>query len=184
MSQDDMKAKIFEPIMKDVVCLIKEQIKMAGDGVAAVIMVGGFGQSKYLKSRIKDAISSRTDVLQPESGWTAVVKGAAMHGLSRYQSSSTRVEVASRVARRSYGTCLMTRYDMMKHNPKEACAISFLSNNAFADVSQVLVRERTRIHGFRDVLVHPKGNLSLYNIGFADADLRRVNHIPRVSHHG
>ncbi|KAG5775004.1 hypothetical protein H9Q73_011325 [Fusarium xylarioides] len=51
MTQDDMKTKIFEPIMKDVVCLIKEQIKMAGDGVAAVIMVGGFGQSRYLKSR-------------------------------------------------------------------------------------------------------------------------------------
>ncbi|KAF5016695.1 hypothetical protein F66182_11546 [Fusarium sp. NRRL 66182] len=72
MTQDDMKAKIFEPIMKDVVCLIKEQIKMAGDGVAAVIMVGGFGQSRYLKSRIRDAISSRTEVLQPESGWVAV----------------------------------------------------------------------------------------------------------------
>ncbi|KAF4947550.1 hypothetical protein FGADI_10333 [Fusarium gaditjirri] len=120
MTQDDMKTKIFEPIMKDVVCLIKEQIKMAGDGVAAVIMVGGFGQSRYLKSRVRDAISSRTDVLQPESGWTAVVKGAAMHGLSRYQPAGTRVEVASRIARRSYGTCLMTKYDMMKHNPKEA----------------------------------------------------------------
>ncbi|KAF4494809.1 uvsb pi-3 kinase [Fusarium agapanthi] len=120
MTQDDMKTKIFEPIMKDVVCLIKEQIKMAGDGVAAVIMVGGFGQSRYLKSRVRDAISSRTDVLQPESGWTAVVKGAAMHGLSRYQPAGTRVEVASRIARRSYGTCLMTRYDMMKHNPREA----------------------------------------------------------------
>ncbi|KAF5605879.1 uvsb pi-3 kinase [Fusarium pseudocircinatum] len=120
MTQDDMKTKIFEPIMKDVVCLIKEQIKMAGDGVAAVIMVGGFGQSRYLKSRVRDAISSRTDVLQPESGWTAVVKGAAMHGLSRYQPAGTRVEVASRIARRSYGTCLMTKYDMMKHNPREA----------------------------------------------------------------
>ncbi|CAJ0548046.1 Ff.00g048000.m01.CDS01 [Fusarium sp. VM40] len=120
MSQDDMKTKIFEPIMKDVVCLIKEQIKMAGDGVAAVIMVGGFGQSRYLKSRVRDAISSRTDVLQPESGWTAVVKGAAMHGLHRYQPAGTRVEVASRIARRSYGTCLMAAYDMMKHNPREA----------------------------------------------------------------
>ncbi|KAM0208327.1 hypothetical protein ACHAPA_000240 [Fusarium lateritium] len=125
MSQDDMKTKIFEPIMKDVVCLIKEQIKMAGDGVAAVIMVGGFGQSRYLKSRVRDAISSRTDVLQPESGWTAVVKGAAMHGLHRYQPAGTRVEVASRIARRSYGTCLMAKYDMMKHNPREAQVHAF-----------------------------------------------------------
>ncbi|KAL2689750.1 hypothetical protein Neosp_003811 [[Neocosmospora] mangrovei] len=103
MSQDDMKTKIFEPIMKDIVCLIKEQIKMAGDGVAAVIMVGGFGQSRYLKSRVREAISSKTEVLQPESGWTAVVKGAAIHGLSRFSPLISRIEVASRVARRSYG---------------------------------------------------------------------------------
>ncbi|KAL6361487.1 hypothetical protein LRP88_04956 [Fusarium phalaenopsidis] len=110
MSQEDMKTKIFEPIMKDIVCLIKEQIKMAGDGVAAVIMVGGFGQSRYLKSRVREAISSKTEVLQPESGWTAVVKGAAIHGLSRYSPAISRVEVASRVARRSYGVCLLTNF--------------------------------------------------------------------------
>ncbi|UPK91428.1 hypothetical protein LCI18_002363 [Fusarium solani-melongenae] len=120
MSQEDMKTKIFEPIVKDIVCLIKEQIKMAGDGVAAVIMVGGFGQSRYLKSRVREAISSKTEVLQPESGWTAVVKGAAIHGLSRYTPAISRVEVASRVARRSYGVCLLTKYDMMRHDPKEA----------------------------------------------------------------
>ncbi|KAM5379618.1 hypothetical protein ACJZ2D_003812 [Fusarium nematophilum] len=93
---------------------------MAGDDVAAVIMVGGFGQSRYLKSRVRDAIPTRTEVLQPESGWTAVVKGAAMHGLSRYQPAIARVEVASRVARRSYGVGLLAKYDMMKHDPKEA----------------------------------------------------------------
>ncbi|KAI5464134.1 hypothetical protein BGZ63DRAFT_349688 [Mariannaea sp. PMI_226] len=120
MSQEDMKKKIFEPIIKDVVCLIKEQISMAGGKVAAVILVGGFGQSRYLKSQVKDAIGSSTEVLQPESGWTAVVKGAAMYGLSRYAPSLTQIEVASRVARRSYGTCLITKYDMMRHNPKEA----------------------------------------------------------------
>ncbi|KAF4984272.1 hypothetical protein FZEAL_484 [Fusarium zealandicum] len=120
MPQADMKSKIFDPIMKDIVCLIKEQITMAGSDVTAVIMVGGFGQSRYLKSRVRDGIPNRTEVLQPENGWTAVVKGAVMHGLGRYQPAVTRVEVASRVARRSYGTCLLTKYDMMRHDPKEA----------------------------------------------------------------
>ncbi|KAF5600040.1 UVSB PI-3 kinase [Fusarium pseudoanthophilum] len=67
MTQDDMKTKIFEPIMKDVVCLIKEQIKMAGDGVAAVIMVGGFGQSRYLKSRIPEAVKRTAKIRR--MGW-------------------------------------------------------------------------------------------------------------------
>lgn len=120
MSQEDMKTKIFEPIMKDVVCLIKEQISMAGDKVSAVILVGGFGQSRYLKSQVREAISSSTEVLQPENGWTAVVKGAAIYGLGQYQPALTQVEVASRIARKSYGTCLLTKYDMMRHSPKEA----------------------------------------------------------------
>lgn len=120
MAQGDMKSKIIDPIMKDIVCLVKEQIKMAGDKVAAVILVGGFGQSRYLKSRIRDAISAGTQILRPENGWTAVVKGAAIHGLSQYQPRQTKIEVTSRVARRSYGTCLLTKYDMMRHDPKEA----------------------------------------------------------------
>lgn len=115
-----MKSKVFDPIIKDIICLIKEQISMAGDGVAAIVLVGGFGQSRYLKSQVKDAVSSRTQVLQPESAWTAVVKGAAIHGLGRYKPALSQVGIASRVARRSYGTCLLTKYDLMRHNPREA----------------------------------------------------------------
>lgn len=120
MSQDDMKTKIFEPIMKDIICLIKEQIAMAGDEVAAVILVGGFGQNKYLKARVRDATAAGTLVLQPENAWTAVVKGACIHGLGRYKPVLAEIEVTSRVARRSYGTCLLTKYNMMRHDPKEA----------------------------------------------------------------
>ncbi|KAG9258601.1 uncharacterized protein F5Z01DRAFT_615130 [Emericellopsis atlantica] len=120
MPQEDMKVKIFDPIMKDIVCLIKEQIAMAEDEVTAVVLVGGFGQSKYLRARVRDAIASGTQVLQPESGWVAVVKGAVIHGLAQYGPSMAPVEVASRVARRSYGTCLLTKYDMMRHDAREA----------------------------------------------------------------
>jgi serine/threonine-protein kinase ATR len=115
-----MKGKIFEPIMKDVICLIKEQISLVGGDVAAVILVGGFGQSRYLKSRVRDAIAAGTEVLQPENGWAAVVKGAVIHGLGRYQPNFSPVGIASRVARKSFGTCLLARYDMMKHDQREA----------------------------------------------------------------
>ncbi|CAH0039431.1 unnamed protein product [Clonostachys solani] len=120
MPQDEMKTKIFDPIIKDIICLVKEQISMAGGGVTAVVLVGGFGQSRYLKSKVRDATGSGTQVLQPEDGWVAVVKGAVIHGLSRYGPMMAPVEVASRVARRSYGTCLLARYDMMRHDPREA----------------------------------------------------------------
>lgn len=120
MSQQDMQVKIFEPIIKDVICLIKEQIALAGDEVDAVILVGGFGQSRYLRSRVRDSIAAGTQVLQPEKGWAAVVKGAALFGLGRYLPLTELVEIKSRVARKSYGTCLLTKYDMMKHDPREA----------------------------------------------------------------
>lgn len=115
-----MKSKIFDPIMKDIICLVKEQISMVGDNVAAVVLVGGFGQSRYLKSRIKEAVAGGIEVLQPENGWAAVVKGAVIHGLGRYQPTLTQVGITSRVARRSFGTCLLARYDMLKHDSREA----------------------------------------------------------------
>lgn len=120
ISQDDMKNKVFDPIIKDIVCLIKEQINMAGGDVSAIVLVGGFGQSRYLRSQVKEAVGSRSQVLQPESAWTAVVKGAAIYGLGYHKPALSQVGVTSRVARRSYGTCLLTKYDMMRHSPKEA----------------------------------------------------------------
>ena len=116
MPQEEMKAKIFDPIIKDIICLIKEQVSLAQDEVTAVVLVGGFGQNRYLRSKARDAIAAGTQVLQPENGWVAVVKGAAIHGLSQYGPA-----VASRVARRSYGISLLTKYDMMRHSPREAC---------------------------------------------------------------
>ncbi|RDA89179.1 hypothetical protein CP532_0517 [Ophiocordyceps camponoti-leonardi (nom. inval.)] len=120
VSQEEMTSRIFDPITKDVVCLIKEQIAMAGNEIAAVVLVGGFGQSRHLKSQVRAAVPAGIKVLQPENGWIAVVKGAAIHGLGQCQPTLAEVEVASRVARRSYGTCLLAKYDMMRHNPKEA----------------------------------------------------------------
>lgn len=118
--QEEMTARVFDPIMKDVICLVREQISMAGDDVAAVVLVGGFGQSRYLRSQVRDATPGGIRVLQPENGWIAVVKGAVIHGLNQYQPNLAQVEVASRVARRSYGTCLLAKYDMLRHDPRES----------------------------------------------------------------
>lgn len=93
---------------------------MADEKVAAVVLVGGFGQNAYLRSRVRDVIVSRVRVLQPENGVTAVVKGAVIYGLGSYQPAMALVGIASRVARRSYGTCLLTKYDPAKHKRDEA----------------------------------------------------------------
>lgn len=112
-----MRDKIFEPVIKDVLCLVEEQIRMGGP-ITAVILVGGFGQSQYLRDRLRSAVEKGVRVMQPDEGWVAVVKGAAIHGLS--QVTPVGDSIVSRVSRRSYGTCLMTKYDKAKHNPREA----------------------------------------------------------------
>jgi len=107
---EDMQKEIFEPVIKDVLDLVREQISMAGSGVAAVLLVGGFGQSEYLKSRVSAAVGASIKVLQPSNGWTAVVQGAAMIGLSRANARLTTVNVSERIARQHYGTELVSRF--------------------------------------------------------------------------
>jgi serine/threonine-protein kinase ATR len=128
--QDEMKMKVFEPIMKDIICLIEEQLTMAGGNISAVILVGGFGQSQYLKNRIREAVKKSTPVLQPGDGWAAVVKGAVLHGLGQHVNLASSPKIVSRVARGSYGTCLMTKYDPKQHDPREAYKTSIPSRSA------------------------------------------------------
>jgi serine/threonine-protein kinase ATR len=118
-----MRLKIFEPIIKDIISLLEEQISMAEGQITAIILVGGFGQSEYLKDRIQEAIKRGIHVLRPPDGWSAVVKGAVIHGLNLHRPVLSAPRIASRVARRSYGTCLLTKYNMLLHDPKEACVI-------------------------------------------------------------
>lgn len=118
-----MKSKIFEPIIKDIICLVEEQIAMAHGSIAAVILVGGFGQSEYLKTRIQEAVKRGMPILRPADGWSAVVKGAVIQGLNLHRPVCPVPNVISRVARRSYGTCLLTKYEALVHDPKEAYVV-------------------------------------------------------------
>ncbi|SPO03477.1 related to hsp70 protein [Cephalotrichum gorgonifer] len=49
---------VFEPIIKEIIKWILAQIKEAGDSVFAVLLVGGFGQSGYLETRVKAKLPS------------------------------------------------------------------------------------------------------------------------------
>ncbi|OXV06305.1 hypothetical protein Egran_05928 [Elaphomyces granulatus] len=121
MDQSEMESKIFDPIIKDTIGLVKEQISATGNSVSAVLLVGGFGQSKYLKDRVKKALSSSVQVLQPSNGWTAVVQGAAMFGLRCVNENYSKLHVTSRTARKHYGVLLSMLFDPAKHNITKRC---------------------------------------------------------------
>lgn len=56
--------KVFEPVIHEVISLIKGQIESTILPVKAVLLVGGFGQNAYLRDRIRQAVGSNVEVMQ------------------------------------------------------------------------------------------------------------------------
>jgi len=117
ISLEDMQG-IFEPVMKEILRLIQEQIDRVNEidkRVSTIIMVGGFGSSAYLRKRVEELASTQGDkltsnfqVLCPKDSWSAVVRGAVITGLKS-------VEIRSRQARRNYGVDYCTKFEPFKH---------------------------------------------------------------------
>lgn len=115
-----LKAKdlqiIFEPVILQIVQLVQDQIKSSRVSVRAVLLVGGFGSSTYLRERLRNALGSDIQVMQPPNAWLAVVNGAVMKGLALSAPGQfTQVRIENRVARRHYGTEWALRYDDKEH---------------------------------------------------------------------
>lgn len=129
--------EIFEPVVKEVCDLVQGQvdgIKSKGGVVSGIILVGGFGQSNYLYSRLRNHFNTNApppyserpthaqartsvmndaiEVMQPVNAWTAVVRGAVVRGLEGSM-------VISRKSRMHYGTSYATVYDENKHTVSE-----------------------------------------------------------------
>ena len=103
-----MKA-IFDPVIDDIIALVKGQIGATKRIIKAVLLVGGFGQNLYLKEQLRASLSSSIEVRQPANAWTAVVRGAVMVGCQ-----SDAFQLLSRQARKHYGIRMMCAYDARK----------------------------------------------------------------------
>jgi molecular chaperone DnaK (HSP70) len=107
---------IFDQVVDEIIPLVKEQITRTGKAVKAILMVGGFGQSPYLRDAIRAAVASNIQVLQPAKGWSAVVQGALLQGLRIHAPSYSRVQVSSRKARRCYGCTATVPFVRREHD--------------------------------------------------------------------
>lgn len=129
LTAEDTK-DIFDPIVNQVIGLVEGQVDAIvskDEVVSAVILVGGFGQSNYLYTKLKShfnrggeeaqpgngeetpvATSRNIEVVQPLHAWTAVVRGACLRGLEGSI-------VVNRRSRWHYGTSYATVFDEMKH---------------------------------------------------------------------
>ncbi|OQU95466.1 hypothetical protein CLAIMM_01668 isoform 2 [Cladophialophora immunda] len=105
---------LFKPVMTAITTLVKSQLQQSKTA-RAVILVGGFGQSSYLRSCIQQVIGENIDIMQPAYGWTAVVRGALLYALHDTTPEELRVNIASRQARRAYGMTCSERYGASDH---------------------------------------------------------------------
>lgn len=96
--------------------LVKDQISASNVPIKAVLLVGGFGASNYLKERLRGAVDNSVQIMQPPNAWLAVVQGAVMKGLAQSAPEQlTVVRVQNRRARKHYGTEWRVRYDERLH---------------------------------------------------------------------
>jgi hypothetical protein len=76
LTKDDIK-DIFEPVITEIVLLVKNQIRATGGRVKAVLLVGGFGQNFYLRNRLKAEVGDDISVqesLEPYVLYLTVLK--------------------------------------------------------------------------------------------------------------
>ncbi|KAK6066752.1 Chaperone protein DnaK [Seiridium cupressi] len=108
--------QIFEPVILQIIELVKGQISSSNIPIQAVLLVGGFGCSTYLRERLRNALPKETQIMQPPNAWLAVVNGAVMKGLAlNAPGRHTVVDIKDRVARKHYGSDFSYRYDEHEH---------------------------------------------------------------------
>ncbi|KAL9609803.1 MAG: hypothetical protein Q9167_005457 [Letrouitia subvulpina] len=119
LTGSDVRA-IFEPVVKEVKAHVMRQVdatETQGFSVKTVLLVGGFGQSAYLRDSIRQMVAPKgIQVLQSLNGWTAVVRGALMKRLASAVSDYSVVKISGRSARKYYGAIISKTFNADVHD--------------------------------------------------------------------
>ncbi|KAF4962299.1 hypothetical protein FSARC_9617 [Fusarium sarcochroum] len=124
---DAIRNKVYKPVIEQIQQLVSKQINQVKKKHRRMpkftILVGGFGKSRYLYECLRDTVGNRMEILQENGAgpWTAVVRGAVLHGMARSGlTESISVAVDSRVSRHSYGTLVnILPFDPKEHDAKD-----------------------------------------------------------------
>ncbi|KAF7727817.1 hypothetical protein EC973_007048 [Apophysomyces ossiformis] len=96
LSVEELKEKVFEPVIQDVIGCIHKQ-KQQTTNLKAIFMVGGFGSSHYLYHRVSEEFKAEgIKVITPHRAELAVSRGAVYFGMNPRK-------VTTRVPRYWYG---------------------------------------------------------------------------------
>lgn len=147
LTSAEMKS-FFSHVVTMTTTLVKAQIDMNSSLVSKVLLVGGFGQSEYLKRCIQEVVGPDIDVIQPPGGREAIARGAVIQGFAMTSLKASRVDVKRRIARLSLGIEANVPFQERRHKETlqdESITRSCSSTNGNTD-SGTIILERT---GFR-----------------------------------
>ncbi|KAK4892651.1 hypothetical protein LTR27_008927 [Elasticomyces elasticus] len=103
LTRDDVES-LFAPVVNEILRLVTEQrhaIQKESHDIDRLVLIGGFGDSDYLYSRLKSwcSLNGEIQLLCPEHPQAAIVRGAALRGMEGISPSKKR-------CRRSYGVSI------------------------------------------------------------------------------
>ncbi|CAB4375331.1 unnamed protein product [Rhizophagus irregularis] len=122
----------FDYIIDRIINMIHVQLSNSinnGETCSAMFLVGGFSESKYLQQRIKQEFQKENEenkikIIPPNQPIAAIVRGAAMYGLSLKNSSNAhrmdklkRSVIRSRTLKFTYGIKILGKWNSQKHPP-------------------------------------------------------------------
>ncbi|KAL2060461.1 hypothetical protein VTL71DRAFT_9492 [Oculimacula yallundae] len=131
---------IFDHVFLQIEALIANQvaqIKKQNKCVEAILLVGGFGESKYLHDRVSNCHKSDgTHIFRVQGAWSSICRGATLAGLEGIGGALGRPpKVISRIARYSYGFPVSVPFDPSQH----------LLEDRFVDESEGVYRARNQM---------------------------------------
>ncbi|RIA82724.1 hypothetical protein C1645_834921 [Glomus cerebriforme] len=103
LSFEDVKV-MFDPIVAKIIQLIRNQLN-SNNKCSAIILVGGFSESKYLQRRIRQEFEHQLkNISVPVYPMVAVVKGAIQFGIKEHV-------ITSRILKWTYGTDIVRAWE-------------------------------------------------------------------------
>ncbi|CAB4387228.1 unnamed protein product [Rhizophagus irregularis] len=111
---------MFDPIVERILNMIETQLNNSRDECSIMFLVGGFGQSKYLKNRIEEKFKDRVKtIVVPKDLIAAVVRDATLYGLSLYDQLEEKIPfiLKNQILNYTYGIKVLM--ELTKSDPPE-----------------------------------------------------------------
>lgn len=105
--------EVFDAVVSVILDFVVQQLERVDEHpgspeVSAILLVGGFGSSEYLRKKMAEHFDGEAlpliDVIQPVNAWSAVTRGAMLRGIQGNI-------VQSRIIRSYYGISIKTEWD-------------------------------------------------------------------------